>query len=559
MAEMGEGAAVTTIPDEPKEPEGPKKEEITLRISVFFDGTGNNRGNIQQRHGNTAIYKLVKKQKPGQPARGQNPSTVGTAVASFESDFSNVALMEEQFEATSECKYYRSIYVEGAGTQDLRQASREYEQEMRVYKEQMQIYQESLKYAMTAPLYPPRKPKFKVDSLRGNVTGGGSTGVDEKKQSAFNQIIDWYSKLVKNEKLDREKHLISKVVIDVFGFSRGAATARSFIHQVLSGTRVIVTKVSTRRGTRYQRKVIPTSRLLMAMEAPGIEIAQDALQIGFAGLFDTVSSHGSALHSDVKDLNLDAVKKARKVYHLTAAEEHRLCFSLTDITSAKNACVGEEYFLPGVHSDIGGGYREEGAQIEDLTIMDHDSWAMMALNFSSLNVSLRQYADLLEKEGWFINRVKNPATLDGRTTQLMVNKVTKVAGGLYGFGATTYEVDTSITAFRNTVKNTYHRIPLNLMAEEAERNDFTFKPRLKSANAVPGELSQVDSAIRSYIGRVGNNSKASDWFAKGSGNIGRQFNFEKLRNEHLHYSSYISTGMWPRFKSGKRYRQQYKG
>ena len=42
-----------------------------------------------------------------------------------------------------------------------------------------------------------------------------------------------------------------------------------------------------------------------------------------------------------------------------SAEEHRMHLSLHNINSAK--AKGEQYFLPGVHSDIGGGYLDAGS------------------------------------------------------------------------------------------------------------------------------------------------------------------------------------------------------
>jgi len=88
------------------------------------------------------------------------------------------------------------------------------------------------------------------------------------------------------------------------------------------------------------------------------------IEIDFAGLFDTVASHGLFRLlfslSNTKNLKLHAVSKAKQAIHLIAAEEHRENFSLTDIASAGSK--GRELFLPGVHSDIGGGYRDEASE-----------------------------------------------------------------------------------------------------------------------------------------------------------------------------------------------------
>ncbi len=55
-------------------------------------------------------------------------------------------------------------------------------------------------------------------------------------------------------------------------------------------------------------------------------------------------------------LKLNAIQHAKDVVHLTAADEHRKKFSLTDIRSAGGK--GREICLPGVHADIGGSYRD---------------------------------------------------------------------------------------------------------------------------------------------------------------------------------------------------------
>ncbi|MFL0802953.1 MAG: DUF2235 domain-containing protein [Agarilytica sp.] len=557
MTQVGEGVAVLMIGDNPdKEPEKTKKEPITLRISVFFDGTGNNRANIKARQGNSADYKVVKKQDPGKALPGQDAKNVGTSNASFENDFSNVSYLEEGFLSTDDNDYHASIYVEGAGTQDLRAVSKVYEDDMRVYQEKIDIWQQTAMYAST-PVFPPSKPKFKVDSSAGNAMATGTTGIYAKMQSGINQISDWYQGFLEEEKISSDKYYISNITIDLFGFSRGAATARSFIHYLMKGEQVFYTKVKTRsRGSRSVKKTVPTSNLLMKLNANGVDVARDALVFGFVGVFDTVSSYVNALSSDVDDLHLDAIKHAKKVYHLAAAEEHRLCFSLTDISSAKNKGTGEEYYLPGVHSDVGGGYREAGAIPEVGSILDH-SFAMKTLSkFSVGDIKLSEYAKQIEKEGWFSSKKKDLKT---QKSEIDVKKEKRIWVGPMGYGVHEYEEETEINIYRNSVKNTYRTIPFNLMFEETKKNGFSFNGQAKRLNKVPGELSQVDSDVRSYISSAGNSSKASHWFEKSSSQSPGGFDLEKLRNEHLHYSATMSVGLWPRIRKGKKIREFYQG
>ncbi|RZK28789.1 MAG: hypothetical protein EOO63_10450 [Hymenobacter sp.] len=105
---------------------------------------------------------------------------------------------------------------------------------------------------------------------------------------------------------------VNKVTIDVFGFSRGAAAARHFIAQKLNKKAPLAVRLGT---------------------------ADAEIKIRFVGIFDTVSSFGVngviLERSNVKELGLDlGTNVPEKVVHLTAGNEYRKNFSLTDITSS---------------------------------------------------------------------------------------------------------------------------------------------------------------------------------------------------------------------------------
>jgi len=104
-------------------------------------------------------------------------------------------------------------------------------------------------------------------------------------------------------------------LIDVYGFSRGAALARTFVNLVLVGLMREFENVSVR----------------------------------FLGVFDTVGSFG--MGGDDVDVGQNmgiAPGDARHVRHYTARHEIRKNFPLTALRGDR------EY--PGAHSDIGGGY-----------------------------------------------------------------------------------------------------------------------------------------------------------------------------------------------------------
>lgn len=124
-------------------------------------------------------------------------------------------------------------------------------------------------------------------------------------------------------------------ILDVFGFSRGAAAARHFVNEV---HRLNLTDPKHFGGPQ--------------------------LHIRFLGLFDTVGSigiHGNNIQevkneTFILDINPNAVQH---VFHLTARHEQREYFPLSSILTGAGQSPAphfEEVEIPGAHSDVGGGY-----------------------------------------------------------------------------------------------------------------------------------------------------------------------------------------------------------
>jgi len=125
---------------------------------------------------------------------------------------------------------------------------------------------------------------------------------------------------------------VTKLTLDVFGFSRGAALARHFVNAVNA-------------KPLYSRQVVR-----------------------FLGIYDTVGSFGIP-GNDYDNYNFHVGKNSAKyVYHLVAENELRKNFDLQSIRHDSSvafelddsACTGNrwavEILCPGVHSDVGGGY-----------------------------------------------------------------------------------------------------------------------------------------------------------------------------------------------------------
>lgn len=138
---------------------------------------------------------------------------------------------------------------------------------------------------------------------------------------------------------------IKKVHVNVFGFSRGAASARVFVNRLIN---------------RW---------------APGGMIAGAIpYEVNFLGLFDTVASVGipdtATAVVDMSELDghwmwtahgaLNVPTAVRRCVHFFSIHEQRMSFPL-DTLREQNTYPGSpahriEVAYPGVHSDVGGGY-----------------------------------------------------------------------------------------------------------------------------------------------------------------------------------------------------------
>lgn len=171
--------------------------------------------------------------------------------------------------------------------------------------------------------------KYKGDNVIGAGTGWGSTGVYAKLETMLKQIQDALQKYI----ADGHKLPVS-ITFNVYGFSRGAATARMFCN------RIIKQKDNVNQVLQY------------------VDLVQFNVNLKFVGLFDTVSSigfdHCNDVAADGQGLDFDA-QQISKIVHIAAAHEYRQKFNLTNIAVAVQRGYGLEFALPGCHTDIGDG------------------------------------------------------------------------------------------------------------------------------------------------------------------------------------------------------------
>jgi hypothetical protein len=126
----------------------------------------------------------------------------------------------------------------------------------------------------------------------------------------------------------RSQRKVEEINLAAFGFSRGATTARAFMHWLKAHSKV---------------------------KDAGASLLWDgiALKVRFLGLFDTVESvgfPGKNTRPEVVKTRIPAF--VEKCTHLVAAHEMRQAFPLTVLATQRFANV----VYPGAHADVGGGY-----------------------------------------------------------------------------------------------------------------------------------------------------------------------------------------------------------
>jgi len=434
------------------------EDSININAGMFFDGTLNNRKNVQAR------LDYEKKQNKN-PNYDKDSAAAYTNIfgfkrsGSFNNDFSNVSRMEPAYEQINEAKLKQfSIYMEGIGTEDQKSDS----------------------------------------SVAGGGLGLGSTGIRSKVKKGCEELADQ----IKKKRGDKKINILQ---IDVYGFSRGAAAARNFIFEVnqRKGDFKMFTGGDYPQVINYEVDHGALGEHLSEEEMPRI------LRVRFTGLYDTVASSGLIHKNDTEELNLNAVSKSLHTFQIASQDEHRKNFRLTDIDSAGSR--GVEKFLPGVHSDIGGGYKDNS---------DED----VRLDFSGSLTKMNEERQYWINQGWYL-----PDEI----------KVSKFWG--------------TLTGTRENISNKYSHIPLHFMVEYSKSKNLDYDLGLikrKYSLDVEGEsvsLESVKARLKDYVFGEGEKMDFQ--------NPADKLMLKPLRNRFFHFSAhYNGIGMGPNIKDGERER-----
>ncbi|TDV41518.1 type VI secretion system secreted protein VgrG [Pseudomonas graminis] len=303
------------------EPEEEEEEEeitegITLRIGLFFDGTGNNQSNA-------AATERCRRQDLETFSSEELESIAATCkqygFGEFDGSAFNSAPNNSYGNAPSNVAYLYDLYPDNSTT--LLKADQEI-----AY---LAVYMEGIG----------TRSGGKDDRLIGQGLGQGETGVVARVRQAPMSIKSQLSLFEENN----AGTFIKKVEVDIFGFSRGAAAARHCANEFIKPQCGIFAEV-LKAGNFGLRK--------------GFDASAD-VSINLIGLFDTVAAISDPLHGDFSpgnDLNRGVnlylpPDCARQVIHLQALDEYRADFSLNNVHHT-HLQIG----LPGAHSDVGGGY-----------------------------------------------------------------------------------------------------------------------------------------------------------------------------------------------------------
>jgi hypothetical protein len=475
-------------------------EELTLTntdpnptIAIFFDGTGNNMFNTdehtadiknkaimekeeQQRNipkfinGDTRFTdatanQMTPKEYYSKPTKNVYEKNTDHDTSSYENAYSNVVWLFKNYNDNKTTIFKQ--YIQGIGTVKLQ----------------------------------------KDDTLDGTALGRYQHGIPARVAEACKMVADTLVGFINSNKTKT----IELLTIDLFGFSRGSAAARHFVYEIYRGP--YKTDSFTSGGFRGIPKhtyyIDKMGNQTEFAEFPfrgylGAYCKQNNIQINninvrFIGLFDCVASYskdliGSAVfdvhpeetpdafQDDTRELDLDFIAtQAKRVVHLTAGDEHRANFPLTDTSSVGVNSINAngasskrtELVLPGVHSDVGGCYEDKKDEIIERLIQMDTTIENVVTEFFLNKFRKEEYRLILE--GWY------------KQDELSSYNI-KRGGGISFYPLPEFSlVQRCLKGSRSSLRNTYSYIPLHIMGQFAIEFD-------KKINPIPFNLDKLTKA-----------------------------------------------------------------
>ena len=468
---------------------------IDVSLNLFFDGTLNNKTNTEQG--------FSKEKKSG----------------SYANDYSNVARGYDAIDATAENQV--SWYIEGIGTVD---------------------------------------GKTDNDTLGLPVRGAGLGVAERGIKAKVTKGCLKGAEAIKNRFGSKEIDVLS---VNVYGFSRGAAAARHFVQvsttapktsKKLGGGLAVyppdfyeLSKAEEKQNEKTNEQILniakdKTDSYLLKFGYFGACLVSNNLKIkkvkfNFVGLYDTVASYGANhrgnwfVKNDSEQLGLNAVQNADFIFQIASADEFRDNFSLTNIEGS--GIKGLQFTLPGVHSDIGGGY------------VDGEQENVLIYKATNDKKSCEKYRNILIEEGWY-----DPA---------QISIVTKTYPSRF---SVIYKYE--LWGKRN-LSNHFDKLPLHYMFHFSDFFGVKYLDNQRKKNQITdGTVKTISSHLQPYIEKcvqlrnsfitnikAGQQASASDYISTSRGysylNFSMNLNdLKDLRKGYLHWSANLDAfGMGP--------------
>lgn len=292
----------------------PTKCKGQVFTSIFFDGTGNNAG--WRANGESATQQVANKH-------------------------SNIARLRDAALNEPTDGFFRS-YVPGVGTPfpEIGDSGGAFGMGFgrfgsdRINWALIQVLNASHRYLTGGDLIPDSEAKTIVRNISSTWRTMGLEGPNRRWV-----LRTWRERL--KQVVDANQRKLLQINVAVFGFSRGAATARAFAHWLAQ---------------------------ICQAEEDGYTMAGVPIRLYFMGIYDTVASVGipDAIpgfdgHMAWADGTMAIHPMVEQCVHFIALHEQRASFPL------EHANMGKQMAYPGMHSDVGGGYKpgEQGKAMPD--------------------------------------------------------------------------------------------------------------------------------------------------------------------------------------------------
>ncbi|MEQ5836700.1 DUF2235 domain-containing protein [Marinobacter sp. NFXS9] len=444
------------------------EKKLHIEVGIFTDGTLNNSNNIELFHEQvqeTCLSPHRKGEISDEECQHRLALMMGTSYANGETNVSKLFRLYNESREDSETVSLQRfrVYSPGVGTET-----------------------------------------GEADSLSSSVSGLGDFGIINQLRDAFDEVADLISGPAGSK-------TVSRLTIDIFGFSRGAAAARHAASEISKGS---------------------TGMLGAAFKTHKVDWPQQ-VRIRFVGLFDTVAgivniSNGDWSPGDERTAPINVYldhNKVEKAVQFFAADECRSAFSLVSLRSPSGQLPDNfvEVGLPGAHSDVGGGYHKYEIETVQLartrTISDHRAeWPQQTMEWDNL-VALKEATF---NQHWMGGQSLEDASAG--TPYLDIRQSKRADPPPYG------QVDLTLE-MKRALRGEYAHIPLNLMHSEAIKDGVPFREveLLKDDGSVPDELSSI-------------HEKMSDALESGSLDLALSEADEVfLKQRYIHHSDNFNT------------------